>query len=112
MTNVMNQNRMNDCELDNVVGGTVSELEGLAKACCSNETLKKLVGVGVHLPKTAIATAYLMESTLDAMGIDANISVGIGGTGAFSKHNTYYDRNLGRKLSQSEVEARLRQYAA
>ena len=108
----MSLSRMNDCELDNVVGGTVNELEGLAKACCNNQTLQKLVGVGVHLPKTAIATAYLMESTLDKMGISANISVGVGGTGAFSKHNTYYDRNLNRNLSQSEVEARLRYHAA
>ena len=53
-----------------------------------------------------------MENTLDDMGIDANISVGVGGTGIFSKHNTYYDRSLGRRLSQSEVEDRLRQYVA
>ena len=111
MMDAKNFNRMNDCDLDVVVGGTVAELEGLVKACCKNPNLQKFAGIGVHVPSTAIATAYMMESQLDDMGIDANISVGIGGTGAFSKHNTYYDRALGRKLGQSEVEDRLREYA-
>ena len=110
MMNAKNFKKMNDCDLDIVIGGTVAELEGLLKACYNNPHLQKFVGIGVHVPSTAIATAYLMENTLDSMGIDANISVGICGTGAFSKHNTYYDRTLGRRLSQSEVEDRLRQY--
>ena len=103
---------MNDCDLDIVVGGTIAELEGLVKACYDNSSLKKLVSICIHVPSSAIAGAYLMENELDSMGIDAHISVGIGGTGAFSSHNTYYDRALRRKLSQAEVEDRLRNYCA
>lgn len=43
---------------------------------------------------------------------DCDLDIVVGGTGIFSKHNTYYDRSLGRRLSQSEVEDRLRQYVA
>ena len=110
MTNVMSLNRMNDYELENVVGGTVAELEGLVKACADNPHLKTFVGIAVHIPPVAIATSYAMESKLNEMGIDANISVGVLGTGLFSKNNTYYDRKLGRNLSQAEVEDRLRKY--
>ncbi len=101
----------NQSELNQVAGGTIKELEGLLKACNDNPSYKKFVGISVHVPTVAITTAYAMESELQNMGIDASISVGIGGTGVFSKHNVYYDRNLGRRLSQSEVEDRLRQTA-
>ena len=112
MLKKMAMNKMNDCDLGIVVGGTVGELEGLLEACFNNPFLKKFVEVGVHVPTAAIATAYKMEEMLDDMGISADISVGIGGTGAFSNHNKYYDRFQQRKLSQGEVEDRLRRYVA
>ena len=76
----------------------------------NNPHLKTLAGIAVHVPPAAIAGAYAMESKLDEMGIDANISVGVLGTGLFSKNNTYYDRKLGRKLSHAEVVDRVRNY--
>ena len=107
-----NNAKLNQNELNQVAGGTVKELEGLVEACFDNSFLKKCFGGGVHVPTAAIATAYKMEDLLNDMGISADISVGIGGTGAFSNHNKYYDRVQNRKLSQSEVEDRLRRYVA
>ena len=46
------------------------------------------------------------------MHIDADISLGAGGTGLFSKHNSYRDTKTGQYLSQSEVLDRIKQYAA
>lgn len=49
MMNAKNFKKMNDCDLDTVVGGTVAELEGLLKACYNNPHLQKFVGIGVHV---------------------------------------------------------------
>lgn len=110
MTNAMALNRMNACELDNVVGGTVAELKDLVQACADNPHMKKFVGVLIHFPPATLAAAYEMESALSKIGIDANISVGVLGTGLFSKHNTYTDRETGRKLTHAEVVDRVRNY--
>ena len=55
MMNAKNFKKMNDCDLDIVVGGTVAELECLLKACYNNPHLQKFVGIGVHVPSAAIA---------------------------------------------------------
>lgn len=110
MTNAMKLNRINDFELDNVVGGTVAELKDLVKACTDNPHMKSFVGIAIHLPPATLAAAYAMESKLSEMGIDANISVGVLGTGLFSKNNTYIERKTGCKLAHAEVVERVRNY--
>ena len=112
MPNAMKLNRINDIELDNVVGGTVGELDGLVSACAKNPILKNLAGAGTHIPGANLGIAELMEKQLDKMGIKANIDLGWGGTGINSKHNTYIEKSTGKSLSQIEVESRLEKYAA
>ena len=104
-------NRLNDADLINVAGGTVGELDGLVSACAKNPVLKTLAGAGTHVPGFNIKVAKLMEEQLAKMGIKADISVGWGGTGVNSKHNTYFDTVANRNLSQIEVEERLEKYA-
>jgi len=110
MKNEMAMNKMDAYELDNVVGGTVGELNGLVAACVKNPFLK-MTSVSTHVPGTNFGIAKLVENVLDEMGIDANIDLGFGGTGIGSKHNTYIERSTGEHLSQIEVEKRLAEYA-
>ena len=106
-----NSKRMNAFELDNVVGGTVSEFNGLVAACAKNPVLRTIAGFGSHLPVANNAAARVMESLLSDMGIFANIDLGFVGIGIGSKHNSYIERSTGNHLSQIEVEKRLEQYA-
>ena len=101
---------MDAYELDNVVGGTVGELNGLVAACVKNPFLK-MTSVSTHVPGANFAIAKLVGNLLDEMGIDANIDLGFGGTGIGSKHNTYIERSTGKRLSQIEVEKRVAEYA-
>ena len=110
MMNTMELNKMNNEELNTVVGGTVGELNGLVAACVNNPFLK-MTSVSTHVPGTNFGIAKLVENVLDEMGIDANIDLGFGGTGIGSKHNTYIERSTGKRLSQIEVEKRLAEYA-
>ena len=110
MMNAKSFNRMDAYELDNVVGGTVGELNGLVAACAKNPFLK-MTSVSTHMPGANFAIAKLVGNVLDKMGIDANIDLGFGGTGIGSRHNTYIERSTGEHLSQIEVEKRLAEYA-
>ena len=110
MMDAKNFNRMNDCDLGNVVGGTVGELNGLVAACVKNPFLK-MTSVSTHVPGANFALSKVMKSLLSDMGIDANIDLGFGGTGIGSKHNTYIEHSTGNRLSQIEVEKRLAEYA-
>ena len=105
-----NSTKMNDFELDNVVGGTVGELNGLVAACAKNPYLK-MTSISTHVPGANYGIAKLVEKLLGEMGIDADIDLGFGGTGIGSKHNTYIERSTGKHLSQIEVEKRLEEYA-
>ena len=107
---IKNSKRMNAFELDNVVGGTVGELNGLVAACAKNHFLK-MTSVSTHVPGANFAIDKLMKKLLGEMGIDADIDLGFGGTGIGSGHNTYIEKATGRSLSQIEVEKRLEQYA-
>ena len=111
MTNLTALNRINDIELDNVVGGTVGELDGLVSACAKNPVLKALSGAGSHVPWANKGVAKLVTLQLDNIGIKADIDLGWGGTGINSKHNTYIEKSTGKSLSQIEVEKRLERYA-
>ena len=97
-------------DMEQVAGGTVTELEKLVRAGLSsiNPNLRTVCAKLARTPIAAVAEAYAMESVLKDMGIKANISVGFCGTGIASKPNTYYDTKEQRSLTQSEVEDRLR----
>ena len=97
-------------DMAQVAGGTVTELENLVTAGMASKSyaFRTTFAALMHNPISAIAEAYTVQSILKKMGIKSNISVGLLGTGIASEHNTYFDTNAQRSLTQSEVEARLR----
>lgn len=103
MTNKIKINKIDDFELNQVAGGTVKELEELVDACGAMATFQ------THIPLSNRAdAAYVKDYLRDKIGIDANISLGVAGTGLFSKHNTYKDRYTGRSLTHKEVLERIK----
>lgn len=113
MMNAKNFNKINDNDLDVVVGGTVVELEQIMTTFYKNSNCKDFVGVmSTHFPGAGILTAEYIESFMsNEMGIDANISIGLGGTGICSKKNTYRDLKTGKFLSHNEVLKRVENHA-
>ena len=104
-----NSAKLNQNELSQVAGGTVKEFEELLSAFDDNKHIKRFYKVTTHLPVANSAAATFVESFMsDRMGIDANISLGVGGTGLFSKHNTYREISTGRALSHGEVLERIK----
>ena len=102
-----------DEEMEKVSGGTVGELEQIMRTFYKNSTCRDFVsGMSTHFPGASILTAEYIESFMSKeMGIDANISVGVGGTGAWSKKNTYRDIKTGKFLSHDEVLKRVENHA-
>ena len=95
--------KLSNNELTKVAGGTVKELEELLDACGAMATFQ------THIPISNKAdAAYVKDYLHDKIGIDANISIGVVGTGLFSKHNTYKDRYTGRSLTHEEVLERIK----
>ena len=115
MLNNRKMNKVEDFELNNVVGGTVKETGELWDAIdtytgfagdvfSALRNNMEILGFAGCVGKSAamLAMAPLMEKTLkEAFGIDAYISVGWGGTG-FRSTNNRYSLN-GKSLSQQEV---------
>lgn len=113
MMNEKNFKKMNDSDLDAVVGGTVVELEQIMRTFLKNSNSRDYLGcMSSHFPGASIATATYIESFMsNDMHIDANISVGVGGLGICSKKNTYRDLKTGKFLSHEEVLKRVENYA-
>ena len=96
---------MSDNELNQVVGGTVAQLEDLAVALAEKDKflIPGTKKIGSHIPGANIALAYRIEEILKKQyTITANISVGILGTGWNSSDNQYFDYD-GREMSHDEV---------
>ena len=110
MTNAMRLNRMNDFELDNVSGGTLTEVNQLADAFAKKGgTLGKIIADvhGALNSKSGVAGPLnigLREAVgngLSELGISHDLSVGALGTGFMSSANTY--RYGGKSISHAEV---------
>ena len=115
MTNVMEMERMNDFELDNVSGGTVTEFEEILDAGNSKigfagdlggaaRKALDLLGPASSMAKSAayMILAPMWEKALKKdLNIDANISIGWLGTGFRSSHNSYSID--GKGISHQEV---------
>ena len=115
MTNIVAMNKMTDCELDNVAGGTVKELEELFAAVSDNAGIGGDLGAVVqafsrdnfghgdhnkYITNAAMAPAF-EKALKNDLGIDAYISVGWRGTGFRSVPNTYSIN--GKSISHQEV---------
>ncbi len=98
-----NNAKLSTNELNQVAGGTVKELEELVEACGAMATFQ------THIPLSNRADAsYVRDYLRNKIGIDANISLGVAGTGLFSKHNTYKDLYTGRSMTHKEVLERIK----
>ena len=99
-------------EMDLVVGGTLSEVTEIAKLICEkggkfgkgvatiyNAIVKSgLAGIGGPLN---ILLREKVSDALNELGIESNMSVGVAGTGLFSKGNKYW--MSGRAISHEAV---------
>ncbi len=111
MTNEMNLKNevMSFEELEKVAGGTVGELEDLVVAILDKYPgMKELSVVAVHTPGGNRLVADEVEKILKRdLNIDADISLGVGGTGLWSRSNYYRDISSGKRLSHGEVLKRI-----
>ena len=109
MTKILAEEMMNAEELENVSGGKVAELEELADAIVHNPTLKFLGKAGAHVPGANRISADSVETFLkDYLNIDADISLGVFGTGLNSAKNTYRDMKTGQYITHAEVLDRIK----
>ncbi len=106
---MMNRTALNFEELEKVTGGTVTEYEELIRACAPrNSALAEAAAACAHIPGANLVTAKVFEAWLtDELDISAHIDLGAGGTGIFSKGNTYVDMKTGHGISHAEVIRRI-----
>jgi|GEM_PF-783079 len=103
-TNETQSAELKSDELEQVTGGTVKEYEQLISAIAGNDKLRVLGEFATHVPIGNLISREFLEDFLDEhLGIKADISLGVLGTGAFSSHNTYTDKRTGRSLTHEEV---------
>ena len=108
-TKITAEEMLNTEELEKVSGGKVAELEELADAIVHNPTLKFLGKAGAHVPGANRISADAVETLLkDQLNIDADISLGLFGTGAASAKNTYRDMKTGQYITHAEVLDRIK----
>ena len=109
---VLNEEVLSEEELEKVAGGTVGELEDLTEAMVSNPTLKFLGKADSHIPGANRLVADAVEGILkDQLNIDADISLGLFGTGAGSAKNTYRDMETDKYMTHAEVLDRIKQFS-
>ncbi len=87
-------------DLEMINGATVGELADLANAFSSGN---KILTNSAHTPLVNAATAYEVRRKLKQLGIQANISTGIAGTGYFSDPNEYTNIATGERMTHWEV---------
>lgn len=99
-------------ELEIVSGGTVTEFDELISAIEGNGVFGDICGaIGGHVPGANIIVAEVIEACLsEILGIKANISLGLAGTGIGSDPNTYIEKSTGRSLTHAEVIRRIKSY--
>lgn len=113
MTKILAEEILLDEEMEKVSGGTVGELKELTNALLKNPILKTLGKIEAHIPIANSEVADTVESILkDQLNVDADISLGFLGTGAYSKKNTYRDMQTRQILTHQDVLNRISKYAA
>lgn len=96
---------LSDKELDDVAGGTLTQYNELVNAVMKDSDMSRTILATHGAGFSDLAIKDNVEKFLkNKLGIEADISVGLLGTGLFSSDNTYKDLNNGGKsLSHSEV---------
>ena len=112
MTTTTNYRTIEKEELEIVSGGTVTELDELITAMEGNGFIGDACGaIGGHVPGANNIVASFVEEILDRLfGIQADISLGLAGTGIGSKPNTYIEKATGRKLTHADVIQKIKYY--
>lgn len=110
MTNVKSLNRMNDFELNNVSGGTLTEVNQLADAFAKKGGILGKIVAEVHgalgdksglAGPLNIALREAVGKGLTELGISHDLSVGVLGTGFMSSANKY--SYGGKSISHANV---------
>lgn len=97
------QMKCNEAELDRVVGGTVAELDELVQTISVCKCLGKAAGLASHIPGMNETAVQTVESILSGIGIDADISTGLMGSGIGSKPNKYTFIATGQSMTHGQV---------
>lgn len=107
----LNGEILNEEQLDEVAGGTVTELRELIDAMTKNSNTVNITGKFVsHVPMANEVIKMAVENQLSEMGINADISIGIGGTGLFSKNNVYKNKRTGKTMTHAQVLKKIGNY--
>ncbi len=102
----MNMNEMKDLTLEEeelACGGTVQEYSELERAYFDSQDLKDAINNVCHVPIANTLSVKVIEGCLKRKGIDADISLGLLGTGLFSSPNKYVRRDTKQSISHQEV---------
>ena len=105
----MNITKMNDAELDVVVGGTVNEFDELLTSYANNSLLKGMAKLDAHTLGANNAAARIVKKEFRKIGLEADIDLGWFGTGIDSEPNKYWIH--GQRVSHSEACDYVRKYA-
>ena len=108
--NINNEEIMSMEQLDSVAGGTVDEFDELVSAFAKYPALKHVAGLAVHIPGANELTTDLVQRALYQIGIEAEIDLGLCGTGIMSKPNKYTSVATGQSLSHKEVLSRIKSH--
>lgn len=87
-------------ELEQVSGGTVSELADLMNVISGGNDY---AAGTAHAPIVNKVEAIEMKKKLKSLGIDAKIDLGLAGTGLFSSPNVYTNIETGERMTHMQV---------
>ena len=93
--------------MEQAAGGTVAELEELLQSLSNTNMVKTLGSIGSHLPGTNQKIGTMLKSLLKGMNINADLNLGLFGTGLLAGPNTYTSAQDGRSMSHEEVLKRI-----
>lgn len=111
MTNVITNEMMSEEQLDTVAGGTVWELQDLAREMMNNLFFEGMATLSLMVPGNSKLMKSEVTKKLDKIGIEANIDVnflGSLGFGIAEKNNTYKDKVTGKSLTHQQILNRIK----
>ncbi|MBR2214875.1 MAG: hypothetical protein IJ849_03835 [Selenomonadaceae bacterium] len=101
--------KMEEQELEQVAGGTLTEMVELFRVFESRGHGKNKNTIGVYLPGfNEIAKSDIKSRLKNDYGIEANIDIGWLGVGIASENNMYKDIKTGKALTHQEVMQRIK----
>ena len=111
MTNVMTNEILNEEQLDSVAGGTVWELEELARTMMNNLFFEGMATLSLLVPGNSKLMKSEVTKMLNKIGVEADIDVNFMGSLGFGigeKNNTYKDKFTGESLTHKQVLNRIK----